>query len=147
VSARGEYTYVVDQRLQQGLAENDLPDALARSWYASGTWIVTGEEKVRPVKPAADFLRGGIGAVEVAARFERLWFGSAREGQAFRNPRAENILPSGDRILTLGVNWTLNRFIKLQVNVIRERVEDLERSPVPNGAWFWSRILRVQFVL
>ena len=50
-------------------------------------------------------------------------------------------------MLTLGVNWTLNRFVKLQVNAIREHVEDPERSPVPNGAAFWSRVLRLQFVL
>jgi hypothetical protein len=48
--------------------------------------------------------------------------------------------------LTLGVNWTLNRFVKLQVNGIREHVEDPERNPVSNGA-FWSRVLRLQFVL
>ena len=49
--------------------------------------------------------------------------------------------------VTLGVNWTLNRFVKLQVNGIREHVEDSARSPVPNGAAFWSRVLRLQFVL
>ena len=147
VSARGEYTFAVDQRLQQGILNDDLPDALAQSWYVSGTWIVTGEEKMRPVKAAADLLRGGIGAVEVAARYERLWFGSAGEGVGQRTPRAEHVLQSGDRVLTLGVNWTLNRFIKLQVNAIRERVEDRQRSPVPNGAAFWSRVLRLQFVL
>jgi phosphate-selective porin OprO/OprP len=147
VSARGEYTHVVDQRLQQGIVSEDLADVLGQSWYVSGTWIVTGEEKMRPVKPAADLLGGGIGAVEVAARYERLWFGSAGEGPATRNPRAEHVLESGDRVLTLGVSWTLNRFIKLQVNAIRERVEDQQRSPVPNGAAFWSRVLRLQFVL
>ena len=147
LSARGEYTYVIDQRLQQGIVGEDLPDALARSWYVSGTWIVTGEEKMRPVEPAKDLFRGGIGAVEVAARFDRMWFGSVGEGEGLRNPRAEHVLPSGDRVLTLGVNWTLNRFVKLQVNAIRERVEDAERSPVLNGAAFWSRILRLQFVL
>ncbi len=149
VSARGEYTQVDDQRIKQGLGDQDLPDARARSWYVSGTWIVTGDQKTRPVKPDTDFLRGGIGAVEVAGRYERLWYDSFGDSQvlALRNPRAENILMSGDRVLTLGVNWTLNRFIKLQVNGIRERVEDVERSPVPNGAWFWSRVLRLQFVL
>jgi phosphate-selective porin OprO/OprP len=147
VSARSEYTYVLDQRRQQGIAGEDLSDALAQSWYVSGTWIVTGEEKVRPIKPAADLLRGGIGAVEVAARYERLWFGSVGDGVGTRNPRPEHVLQSGDRVLTLGVNWTLNRFIKLQVNAIRERVEDVERSPVANGAAFWSRVLRLQFVL
>ena len=66
---------------------------------------------------------------------------------ALRNPRSENILVSGDRVLTLGVNWTLNRFVKIQVNGIREHVEDPDRNPVPNGAAFWSRVLRLQFVL
>jgi phosphate-selective porin OprO/OprP len=147
MSARSEYTYVVDQRLQQGILNDDLADALAQSWYVSGTWIVTGEDKTRPVEAAADLFRGGIGAVEVAARYERLWFGSAGEGVGERTPRAQHILQSGDRVLTLGVNWTLNRFIKLQANAIRERVEDQERSPVANGAAFWSRVLRLQFVL
>jgi phosphate-selective porin OprO/OprP len=147
MSARGEYTYVNDQRLQQGLGNEDLGDGLAQAWYVSGTWIVTGEEKTRPVKPAADLFRGGIGAVEVAARYERMWFGSVGEGVGLRNPRAELVFESGDRALTLGVTWTLNRFVKLQVNAIRERVEDVERNPVPNGAAFWSRVLRLQFVL
>jgi phosphate-selective porin len=147
-SARAEYTIVRDDRLGQGLADNDLPDARARSWYVSGTYLLTGEDKTRPVRPANDFLRGGIGAVEVAARYERLWFDSIDgTDEPFRNPRAESIFPSGDRVLTLGVNWTLNRFMKLQFNGIREHVEDPERSPVPNGAAFWSRVIRLQFVL
>ena len=148
IGARAEYTHVTDQRLRQGFGDDDLPDARYRSWYVSGTWLVTGETKTRPVKPAADFLRGGVGAVEIAARYERIWFDSvAGADTAFANPRAENILPSGERALTIGVNWTLNRFIKLQVNGVRERVEDPDRNPLPNGAAFWSRVLRFQFVL
>lgn len=147
-SARAEYTIVRDDRLGQGLGDNDLPDARARAWYVSGTWLLTGDDKARPVKPANDFLRGGVGAVELAARYERLWFDSVGgTDDPFRNPRAENILPSGDRVLTLGVNWTLNRFTKLQFNGIREHVEDPDRNPVPNGAAFWSRVFRLQFVL
>jgi phosphate-selective porin OprO/OprP len=148
VSARAEYTWLTDDRLEQGIRDNDLPDARARAWYVAGTWIVTGEDKTRPVKAADDLLRGGIGAVEVATRYERLWFDSAvGTGIPTRANRSETILPSGEKVLTLGVNWTLNRFIKLQVNGIREQVEDPERNPVPNGAAFWSRILRLQFVL
>ena len=64
-----------------------------------------------------------------------------------RNPRAEKILPSGDQALTLGINWTLNRFVKIQVNGIREHVEDPQRNPVPNTDAFWSRVVRLQFVL
>jgi phosphate-selective porin OprO and OprP len=147
-SVRAEYTRVADQRRQQGLGNQDLPAARARSWYVSGTWILTGEDKKRPVKPEADFLQGGIGAVELAGRYERLWFGSERGvDPAFRNPRAETILQNGDRVFTVGVNWTLNRFVKLQFNTIREHIEDAERNPVPNGAAFWSRVMRFQFVL
>jgi len=150
VSARTEFTYVTDQRLQQGLGDDDLPDVRYRSWYVSGTWILTGEQKTRPIKPADDLLRGGIGSLELAARWERLWgdsIGGAADGVALRNPRAETILSRGDTALTLGVNWTLNRFMKLQANIVREHLDDIERNPVPNGAAFWSRILRLQFVL
>jgi phosphate-selective porin len=147
-SARAEYTWESDDRLRQGLGDQDLPDARARAWHVSGSWILTGEDKRRPVRADAPFLQGGAGAIEVAARYERLWFDSAGGTDApFRNPRSETIFGSGDRVLTLGVNWTLNRFMKILVNGIREQVEDPERSPVPNGAAFWSRVVRLQFVL
>lgn len=147
-SIRAEYTYVTDDRLGQGFANEDLPDARYRSWYVSGTYLVTGETKQRPVKPRRAFLQGGVGAIEVAGRYERLWYDSiGGQDVPFRNPRAENILPSGDRVLTLGVNWILNRWVTLQVNGIRESIEDPERSPVLNGTVFWSRVFRLQFVL
>jgi phosphate-selective porin len=147
-SARAEYTLVGDDRLQQGIGDEDLPDARARAWYVSGTWVLTGEDKTRPVKTAEPLFQGGLGSVEVAARYERMWFDSVSGNDVpFRNPRAETIYPGGDRALTLGVSWTLNRFIKLQVNGIREHVEDPDRNPVPNGAAFWSRVFRLQFVL
>jgi len=148
-SVRAEYTHVADQRQGQGLGDEDLPDARARAWYVSGTWVVTGEDKKRPLKAAAPLFQGGVGGVEVAARIERVWFDSIGGSldDALRNPRAQTIFPGGDRVLTLGVNWTLNRFVKVQVNGIREHVEDPERNPVPDGAAFWSRVLRLQFLL
>ena len=149
MSARAEYTWVSDDRLSQGIGDETLPDARARSWYVSGTWVLTGEDKRRPLKAAEPFAQGGIGAIELAIRYERMWFDSTPVGQdqPLRNPRAETIVSSGDRALTLGISWTLNRFTKIQVNGIREHVEDPERNPVPNGAAFWSRVIRLQFVL
>jgi hypothetical protein len=47
----------------------------------------------------------------------------------------------------VGANWILNRFAKLQINVIREHLEDPDRNPVTNGGALWSRIVRLQFVL
>jgi phosphate-selective porin OprO/OprP len=147
-SARAEFTVVTDDRENQSIANTDLTDARAKSWYVSGTWVLTGEDKVRPLKAAAPLGQGGIGAVEVAARYERLWFGSVGgTDPPFRNSRAETILGAGERVLTLGLNWTLNRFARIQVNGIREHVEDPERNPVSNGAAFWSRVIRLQFVL
>lgn len=147
-SVRSEFTRVLDERQQQGFGDETLPDARYRSWYVSGTWILTGERKTRPVRAAEDFLTGGIGAIEVAGRIERIWFDSVNSTtDAFANPRAENILPSGERAVTMGVSWTLNRFMKIQFNLIREQIEDRERSPVPSRDAFWSRAFRLQFVL
>lgn len=148
-SIRGEYTWVSDDRLAQGIGDQDLPDARARSWYLSGTWVLTGETKKRPLKAERPFAQGGIGAIELAVRYERMWFDSTPTGTdtPLRNPRAETILPSGDKALTLGVSWTLNRFTKLQINGIREHVEDPQRNPVPGADAFWSRVIRLQFVL
>jgi phosphate-selective porin len=149
-SARAEYTSVTDGRLQQGIGDEDLPNARARSWYVSSTWILTGERKKRPLTADREFVRDGFGAVEVVGRYERLWFDSASGADLdlpSRAPRAANILPSGDRALTLGVNWVLNRWIKLQFNGIREQVEDPNRNPISGGGAFWSHITRLQIVL
>jgi hypothetical protein len=88
--------------------------------------------------------------VEVVGRFERLWFDSAGGADIdapSRTPRAANILPSGDRALTLGVNWALNRWIKLQFNGIREHVDDPQHNPISGGGAFWSQVARLQLVL
>jgi phosphate-selective porin OprO and OprP len=140
LGARAEYTQMLDSREGQGLADQDLADARGRGWYASGSWVLTGEEKDRPVEPKRRF-----GAVEAVARIERLWFDSAGgEGTEFRGPRADNILPSGEHVLSLGVNWYITRWVKLQFQTIREQPQDPERSPVPEGEAFWSPVFRFQ---
>ena len=145
LGVRAEYMDVRDARHAQGFGDNDLPDARARSWYVSGAYVVTGERKNRPVNPRREFGRGGIGAVEVVARFERIWFDSAGgQDEAFRHPRAETILLSADRVFTAGVNWYVNPWVKVQFDAVRERLEDAERSPIPTGDPFWSSMLRLQ---
>jgi phosphate-selective porin OprO/OprP len=141
---RAEYTHVGDDRERQGFADEDLPDARARAWYVSGSWVVTGEDKERPVEP-----RRALGAVEIVGRYERLWFDSvdAIPGAGFSNPRAEVILPSGNRVLTLGVNWYLNRWAKLQLQAMREHPLDAERNPLLRDAAFWSPVFRLQLGL
>lgn len=148
LGVRAEYMEARDTRNGQGFLDQDLPAARARSWYVSGAYVVTGENKNRPVNPRRDFAAGGVGAVEIVGRYERLWFDSdGGQDDAFRHPRAETILPSGDRVLTCGVNWYLNRWAKVQLHGVRERLEDPERSPVPDGAAFWNTMFRLQFAL
>lgn len=148
-SLQAEYNRVSDQRNGQGLGDVDLPDALAQGWYVSGTWAITGERKSGGIEPSHPFPTGGLGAVEVAARFEELRFGSDGTGgePPFSNPRAANILPNRDRILTLCVNWYLNRFARLTVNGTREDVQDPLRSPIFGRTRFWGAVLRLQLVL
>ncbi|MGH9139657.1 MAG: OprO/OprP family phosphate-selective porin, partial [Vicinamibacterales bacterium] len=148
-SIRSEFTWVSDDRLGQGIGDENLPDVRARSWYVSGAWILRGQGNARPLKAAEPFAHQGLGAIALAARYERIWFDSATTGAGtpLRNPRAVAILASGDRALTLGINWAVNRFTRIQFNAIREHVEDPARSPVANGAAFWSRVIRLQFVL
>ena len=149
-SVRAEYTHVLDGREGQGLDNENLPDARSQAWYISGTWSLTGDTKSRPYKAKNDFLQGGIGGVEVAARYERLWFDSVdalSTGPASRTPRADTVTAAGDRVLTIGVNWTLNRFWKLQLDGIREHLENPLVNPVPGQDAFWSRVLRFQLVL
>ena len=147
-SIKGEFMHLQDERRSQGLLGQDLPDLISRGWYLSGTWAVTGERKIEGIEPRKNFLRGGIGAVELAGRYEQLRFGSSEHpGPPLRNPRAPNILGNSDRVWTVGVNWYLNRWAKIQANAMREKIEDTLRSPIPGRESFWMWILRLQFVL
>jgi phosphate-selective porin len=90
-------------------------------------------------------LRGGAGAVELAARLERLAFGSAADSEpASAGPRAEVVAGNSDRVMTVGVNWYLNQWVKVQFNVIRDTLRDPSQGPSPGQQGFWSRVLRFQ---
>jgi phosphate-selective porin len=133
---------------EQGL-DNNLPDIEGRGWYVTGAWVVTGERKDGGVKPRHPFLQGGFGAIEVAGRYEVLRFASAGDPQEppSDSRRAANVVGNGDRVLTGGVNWYLNRWMKFQVNGIHETLDDAALSPVPGQSTFWTVVTRLQFVL
>ena len=145
-SLKGEFIHVRDERLMQSLRQADLPDLISRGWYLSGTWAVTGEKKASGIEPRREFLRKwGMGAVELAIRYEQIRFGSSEHpGAPLRHTRAANLVPASDRVWTFGVNWYLNRWMKVQFNGVRERIEDIVRMPVPGENLLWSRIIRLQ---
>lgn len=149
VSLSTEVISVSDQRKGMGFSESDLPDVRAASWYVAGTWALTGERKRGRIEPERDLLRGGFGAVELAVRLETLTFDSVDyPGSQFGFPSDGKLLGNADRVLTLGVNWYLNHYFKVQANVINEAVADAVRSPStsPDGR-FTSTVVRIQFRL
>jgi phosphate-selective porin OprO/OprP len=145
LSLQAEWMQAREERNQQGLGDVDLSDFITSGWYVSGTWLITGEDKEDFNNPRNPLFRGGIGAVEVAARLEKLQFESEdKSGPAFRNPRAEHIFPNSDTVFTIGVNWYLDRWVRITINGMREEFDDLRRTPLSNTTVFWSGVGRFQ---
>jgi phosphate-selective porin OprO/OprP len=145
---RGEYIRVAEERTGQGLGDVDLSTFVAHSWYFSATWALTGESKAGGIRPQDSLFNGGAGAFEIGTRLETLGFGSAsNDGPAFRNPRTDHVLGNTNRVWTNGLNWYVNRWLKIQGNAIREAIDDDARTPVPGRRVFWSGVLRMQLVI
>jgi hypothetical protein len=47
----------------------------------------------------------------------------------------------------MGINWYMNRWTKAQANLIRENLEDVQRSPAAGKTHLWTWVVRVQYVL
>jgi phosphate-selective porin OprO/OprP len=138
-----------DQRKGMGFSGEDLPSIDATAWYLAGTWTVTGERKDGRVEPRRDLLNGGIGAVELAVRVEALEFGATTYPTAdLGYPSPSTLVGNVDHAVTIGINWYLNHYVKVQANVIAEAIADPARSPAPaSDGRFTSVIVRLQFRL
>jgi phosphate-selective porin OprO and OprP len=145
-SLKSEYMRVTTERRGQSVEDTDLSPLVATGWYVSGTWAVTGEKKADgSTEPRRSFLQGGYGAIELACRVERLAFGTVASGDApSESMRANVIAGKADRAMTIGVNWYLNRWGKLQFNAIRESLTGPSHGPRPLQSEFWSRVIRFQ---
>ncbi len=86
---KSECIRVSDERLGLSVEDTNLSPITSTGWYVSGTWAITGEKKAsgldRPKRPLPG---GGFGAVEVAARVERLAFKSDAPARRPRPARA-----------------------------------------------------------
>jgi phosphate-selective porin OprO/OprP len=146
-SVGAEYLRLWDQRREQGLEGNDLPDLVTEGWYVHGTWMAVGDLRNGNM-PRSPLFKGGAGAIQLAGRIEALGFHSdAPWDDPFRNPRAANVLGNDFQAWTAGINWYPVRYVKLQLNFVREHLGDPERRPVSTRAWSTSRLFRVQFAL
>ena len=135
LSIQSEYIRLTDQRRGQSVEDGDLSPLVAHGWYISGTYGLTTR-------------RHRLGRIEVAARYETMSFGS---GSGVAGPstsaRAEVVLGNVDRATTLGANWHVNRWVKVQANLVRENIGRPSLGPRPDRSGFWSRVFRLQLTL
>ena len=134
VSLQSEYIRLTDERRGQSVENGDLSPIVAQGWYVSGTSALIGKRK-------------RYGSLELAARYETLSFGSAASGELSTSDRADTVLGNRERAMTLGVNWYVNRWVKLQANLIREDIKHPTLGPMPTRPAFWSRALRLQLAI
>jgi phosphate-selective porin OprO/OprP len=114
-SLQGEYfTHLLD-RVSGG-------DLSFSGWYASASWVVTGEHRrydrdsgvFAGVKPRRAFAPrdGGWGAVELAVRYSAV------------DLNDRNVAGGRERNVTVGLNWYLLRGVRVMANYIRVGVKD-----------------------
>jgi phosphate-selective porin OprO/OprP len=142
IAIRAEHILVSDERRGQGTDDNDLPEARAQGGHVGGSWLLTGEKNDGNITPRHPVTSGGIGAIEVAARLEWLSFGSASGDEPSSSPRSAHILRQAQTAFTVGINWYVNRFGRVQTNVIRT-VRSEGGVPLPGGDT-WASIIRLQ---
>jgi phosphate-selective porin OprO and OprP len=133
-SLQSEYIRLTDERRGQSVEDGDLSPLVAQGWYISGTYTLIGKRK-------------RYGSVELAGRYETLSFGSATRGELSTSERADAVLGNRERAMTSGVNWYVNRWVKVQANLIREDIKHPTMGPMPTRSAFWSRALRLQLAI
>jgi phosphate-selective porin OprO/OprP len=148
LSIKGELMEVREQRMGQGLHGEDLPALRADGWYLSATHPLFGHLDKRS---DSNFLRSiipgkGLGLLEVTARYETIRFSSERSAGSLpsRSPRAENVFGNDDRAWTLGINWYVNHYVKLQLNAEHENLRDPVRTPLSGNNRYWTQVGRFQ---
>ncbi|MGH9385803.1 MAG: OprO/OprP family phosphate-selective porin [Vicinamibacterales bacterium] len=147
VGLKAEWMQAREDRENQGNRDQDLSDFLSTGWYASGTVLLTGENKADEIEPDRPLFQGGIGAIELGVRYDELGFGSARhEGQAFQNPRSDNLIGAKDKTWTFGVNWFTSKWVRIVVNAIHEELVDAVETPVNGISSYWAGLARLQIV-
>ena len=135
LSIQSEYIRLTDERRGQGVEDGDLSPLVAHGWYISGTYGLTRK-------------RDRFGRIEAAVRYETLSFGSRNSDQELStSARADAVLGNSDRVTTFGVNWLVNRWVKLQANVVREEIGRPSMGPMPERPGFWGRVFRLQLTL
>jgi phosphate-selective porin OprO/OprP len=107
-------------------------DVAHQAWQAAASWVVTGEPAVpeRNVRPRYNFdpATHHYGALQVAARYQVLAVGADAVELGFASP----ISSRRADVLTIGLNWYLNPFVKWNLNVEHTAFERTASSSRPD---------------
>ncbi|MFC1651117.1 OprO/OprP family phosphate-selective porin [Candidatus Latescibacterota bacterium] len=101
------------------VSNSDLNDPSFFSYYALASYFITGEHReyksgsFTNVEPLKSFRSGGIGAVELAARYSYLDL----DGGTLKGGKLSNI--------TVGVNCHLNSYSRIMFNYVRSELVDV----------------------
>ncbi len=99
------------------------------AWQISGAWAVTGENELyRGLIPSSSFDpgNGSWGAVELISRVSGLRVSNSAFTSNFANPATA---AQDATLWSVGVNWYLNRFIKLGLNYDRTTFDNFGSNP------------------
>jgi phosphate-selective porin len=147
LSIQGEMMDAVEQRLGQGLRGEDLPNVKTQGWYVSAVHPLFGRLDAGASGALHSLLPGmQLGLFELAARYETIRFGSVSSGGAnpSRSARAANVVGNEDRVWSFGLNWRANRYVRLQLNGIRETLRDPVRTPLDGKTRYGTVVARFQ---
>jgi phosphate-selective porin OprO/OprP len=116
--------------------------AHASSWQVAGSWVITGENTSwRGVLPSESFdlESGGLGAFEVVARYSRLNLDpDLFDGNVYLNGA---LYPEDTKEWAVGLNWYLNRFVKLAFNYEHADFSNASGNPDnPSEGAFLTRL-------
>jgi len=138
-SVRSELLWSSDTRIGQGVDGSTLSDLVSTGGYVAGIWHLVDRGSGKGDFP--------LRALDLTARFDRLSFGSGAADEPFLNPRADHVAPIGKDAWTAGINWHLNRWVKVQANAVREQLTDpLALLPLSATPW-WSAVVRFQVAM
>ncbi|MFB3855626.1 MAG: porin [Vicinamibacterales bacterium] len=154
VTVKAEAMQMRDERRGQGTADEDLPQVVVTGWFVSITHAL-----VRGGRGATGAGRrvgsGGIGAIEVGARIERLRFASAdgdlvprdrsTSASSSPSPRAASLAAASDTVSTFGVTWRPVPLARVQFNIVRDQLEGHPWTARFFQPRVWSAVGRFQF--
>jgi phosphate-selective porin OprO/OprP len=131
---RGEFVQTLQRRDGLGAGGQDLPAVVAKGFSVDTAFVFGGDQQANgAIVPHTVFLEGGLGALQLAFRYENLQLDDRSD-------------PNRSGAYTLGFNWWLSRFVRHQSNFVHERFQHPARTGALNGRSAFTYLGRMQLV-